>query len=305
MNQILSIENNNKKNKRSKGTQTQPGIESIVKFFAIVILIFGLCMIGTGSYSMYKDSVGKQETSKPTISIQNLSETEIVLKVSHDKELTKVTYSWTGKGLNEIECEGKKTVEEKIEIPSGTNTLTIYTSDINGEENSHQQVYTLESETIIDFEVDGNSIKVIAEGQNELSYMTYRWDEEEETRVDINDTKIEHNVDIPVGLHTLTVIVVDSNNKTTTKEQEVKGVTKPKLEVTTDGVANFIIKASDEQGLEKVEFIINENEKYRINLEGRKELEYAYPLHDGENRLKVVIYNINGVTETRKVKLTK
>ena len=85
--------------------------------------------------------------------------------------------------------------------------------------------------------------------------MTYRWDEEEETRVDINDTKIEHNVDIPVGLHTLTVIVVDSNNKTTTKEQEVKGVTKPKLEVTTDGVANFIIKASDEQGLE----LINEN----------------------------------------------
>ena len=126
MNQILSIENN-KKEKRRINSGTQPEIRSIVKFFAIVILIFGLSMIGTGSYSMYKDLVGETQTSKPTISIEKLSEREITLKIIHDKELTKVTYSWTGKGLNEIECEGKKTVEEKIEIPSGTNTLTIYT----------------------------------------------------------------------------------------------------------------------------------------------------------------------------------
>ena len=304
MNQILSIENNSKKERKKSGG-TQPNVQSIIRFFAVTILIFGLCMIGTGSYSMYKDSVGKKEISKPTIIIESLSENEITLKISHEKELSKVTYSWTGQGLNEIECSGKKSVEERIEIPSGTNTLTIYASDIDGEETSYQKTYTLESETTIDFEVDGNTIKVIAEGKNELSYMTYRWDDEEETRIDINDIRVEQNVDIPVGLHTLTVIVVDVNNKTTTKEQEVKGVTKPKLEVTTDGVANFIIKASDEQGLEKVEFIINETEKYFINLEGRTDLEYAYPLQDGENKLEVRIYNVNGVSEVKKVKLTK
>lgn len=302
MNQILSVDNRWKKEKK-RSNKSQSDIQGIVKFFAMTILIFGLCMIGTGSYSMYKDS-NKKEINKPTIFVENVSETEITLKVSHDKELTKVTYSWTGKGLNEIDCKGKKSIEEKIAIPSGTNTLTIYASDIDGQEISYQKAYTLESEIEINFEVDGNSIKVIAEGENELSYMTYRWDEEEETRIDINDMKIEQNVNIPVGEHTLTVIVVDSNNQTSTKEQKVKGVTKPKLEVTTDG-ENFIIKASDGQGLEKVEFIINETEKYWINLEGRKELEYAYPLHDGENRLKVTIYNTNGVTETKKVKFTK
>lgn len=302
MNQILSVDNRWKKEKK-RSNKSQSDIQGIVKFFAMTILILGLCMIGTGSYSMYKDS-NKKEINKPTIFVENVSETEITLKVSHDKELTKVTYSWTGKGLNEIDCKGKKSIEEKITIPSGTNTLTIYASDIDGQEISYQKAYTLESEIEINFEVDGNSIKVIAEGENELSYMTYRWDEEEETRIDINDMKIEQNVNIPVGEHTLTVIVVDSNNQTSTKEQKVKGVTKPKLEVTTDG-ENFIIKASDGQGLEKVEFIINETEKYWINLEGRKELEYAYPLHDGENRLKVTIYNTNGVTETKKVKFTK
>lgn len=304
MNQILSVENNYKKQKRGNSGNTLE-IQSIIKFFAVIMLIFGLCMIGTGSYSMYKDSVGIASTSKPTITIESTSEKEITLKITHNKNLSKVSYSWTGGAVNEIDCTDKKSVEQTIEIPTGTNTLTVYASDVNGLESNHQRTYTLEGDITIDFEVDGNSIKVLADGKNELSYMTYRWDDEEETRIDINDIQTEQNVEIPKGLHTLTVIVVDVNNQTETKEQEVQGVTKPKLEVGTDGSANFIIKASDEQGLEKVEFIINETEKYRIYLEGRKELEYAYPLKDGENKLIVTIYNVNGITEVKKVKLIK
>ena len=140
--------------------------------------------------------------------------------------------------------------------------------------------------------------------------MTYRWDEEEETKVDINNSQIEQTIEIPKGLHTLTVIVVDQNNKTEKKEQEVKGVTKPKLEVTTDGLA-FFIKASDEQGLTKVEFIINETQKFRLDLkaelslEERKQFEYQYPLQDGENKLEITVYNESDVTETFKARFNK
>ena len=81
--------------------------------------------------------------------------------------------------------------------------------------------------------------------------MTYRWDEDEETKIDINDTSIETSIEIPKGLHTLTLIAVDENNKSETIEQEVNGVTRPNLLVTTDGSSNFIIKASDEQGIKK------------------------------------------------------
>ena len=147
-------------------------------------------------------------------------------------------------------------------------------------------------------------MKITANGINQLQYMTYRWDEEDETRIDIENNSIEETIEIPKGLHTLTVIVVDVNNQTETKEQEVNGVTKPKLEVTTDGSDNFIIKASDEQGIKKIEFIINEEERYVLNLEKelsleeRKEFEYAYPLHEGENKLEVTVYNESDVTET-------
>lgn len=157
----------------------------------------------------------------------------------------------------------------------------------------------------IDFSAEGNNVKVKATGEKELAYLTYRWDENEETKIEINDTDIEQKIEIPKGLHTLTVIVVDIDNISETKTQEVKGVTKPKVEIATDGSDNFIIIATDEEGLAKVEFIINETEKYLLKLDGRTELEYPYPLHDGENRVKVKVYNVNDISETAQETFTK
>ena len=190
------------------------------------------------------------------------------------------------------------------------NTLNVYVKDINNQEISYSQQYINEGDISINFEVEGNNIKIMAEGKEKLAYLTYRWDEEDETEVEINDYTKEHVVEIPKGLHKLTVIAVDTNNNTQTEEQEVKGVTRPKLEVTTDGT-NFIIKAADEEGIKKVEFIINETDKKRLNLnevlplEQRKEFEYAYPLHEGENKLEIRVYNESDISEIVKVKYNK
>lgn len=317
MNQILSIDNNSpkdkgKKNKKKEKIKNNAPIEiqTILKFFTISMLIFGICIIGTGSYSMFKESSKGETKTKPVIYVEEATEGEIRLRVTHDKALSTISYNWNEEETNQVPCSGKKTVETTIEIPSGTNTLKVYASDINGQEIEYQKVYTMESDININIEPEGNNLKVTANGINQLQYMTYRWDEEDETRVDIESNQIEETIEIPRGLHKLTVIVVDINNHTETKEQEVNGVTKPKLDVSTDG-ENFIIHASDEQGLTKVEFIINEVDKYRLDLEAelspedRKEFEYAYPLNDGENKLEVTIYNESGVTETFRAKFNK
>ena len=309
MNQILSIEDTKKKNKKSK-KQKMPknsgpiAIESILKFFAIAILIFGIFMIGSGSYSMYTNSQEDIANVKPTIQVEE-NETEISLRVSHSRALSKVTYKWNNDEEVELQASGKKDVSQTIEIPTGENTLTIYAQDENGQETTYQKSYTLEGDITIDFALDGNNIKVTASGKNELSYMTYRWDEEEETRVDINNTQIEQSIEIPKGQHTLTVIVVDENNTTETKEQEVKGVTKPNLEITTDGSSNFIIKVSDEEGLKRLEFTVNDTDKYKLELEGRTELEYQWPIEEGENILDVTVFNQSDVTETMRVRVNK
>ena len=309
MNQILSVEDTKKKNKKSK-KQKMPrnsgpvAIESILKFFAIAILIFGIFMIGSGSYSMYTNSQEDTANVKPTIQVEE-SETEITLRVSHSRALSKVTYKWNNDEEVELQASGKREVSQTIEIPTGENTLTIYAQDENGQETTYQKSYTLEGDITIDFALDGNNIKVTASGKNELSYMTYRWDEEEETRVDINNTQIEQSIEIPMGQHTLTVIVVDVNNTTETKEQEVKGVTKPNLEITTDGSDNFIIKVSDNEGLKRLEFTVNDTDKYKLELEGRTELEYQWPIEEGENILDVTVYNQSDVTETMRVRVNK
>ena len=312
MNQILSVESPKRENKKNR-TRTKGPLEinSILRFFAVSLLIFGIFMVGNGSYSMYKDSINKRTTMKPTIYVEEISETELRLQVTHDKNLSKVSYSWNEEEATEIDCKGKKKVEQTIKIPTGDNTLNVYAVDIEGQEINYSRNYTLQGEINIDLEVDGNNIKILANGKNELSYMTYRWDDQDEERIEINSTQTEQTISIPKGLHTLTIIVVDINNKTETKEQEIKGVTKPKVEVTTDGSANFIIKASDEEGIKRVEFIINETDKKMLNLdqvlplEQRKEFEYAYPLQVGENKLEVRVYNESDVSEVARVLVRK
>ena len=312
MNQILSTQNS--KGKKEKLNSNGPiEIKKIVKFFSIIILLFGICLIGTGSYSMYKESQNGESKIKPTINIvqETPESNEITLNVTHNKSLSKVTYNWNNGEETEIQCNGKKNVEQKIEIPTGENKLTITAIDINGLESKAERQYTIEGDIKINIESENPKIKITASGKNQLSYMTYRWDEDEETKVDINDTQIEQLIDVPSGQHKLTVIVVDENNQTETKEQDVMGSKKPNLEVTADGTENFVIKASDEQGIKKVEFIINETKKMKIDLdqvkplEERKTFEYKYPLQDGENKLEVRVYNENDVVATSRVKFNK
>ena len=311
MNQILSVESP-KKEKKNKTRRTGPiEIEKIIKFFSIAILLFGVFMIGSGSYSMYQDSKSEGESNKPTIEIKEDAATEITLQISSNKELTKVTYHWNNEDEIEIDTKGKKKVEQKIEIPTGKNTLNIYAVDVNGKESTCQRQYTIQGDINVELKVEGNNIKITANGKEQLSYMTYRWDDDEETKVDINSMQTEQTIEAPKGTHTLTVVMVDINNKTETKTQEVKGVTKPKVEITTDGSANFIINASDEEGKKKVEFVINKEEQYVLNLdqvlplEQRKEFQYSYPLKDGENNLKVIVYNESNISETYEVVVRK
>ena len=314
MNQILSVEDTKKKKKKTKAPRNSGpvAIESILKFFSIAILIFGIFMIGSGSYSIYINSQEDTSNTKPTIQVEENEEgTEITLRVLHDKALSKVTYRWNNEEEIEIQTNNSRQVEQSIEVPTGDNTLTIYAQDLNGQETNYQRAYSLAGDITIDLSLNGNNIKVTATGKNELSYLTYRWDEEEEQRVDINNTEIEQDIEIPVGQHTLTVIVVDVNNSTQTKTQEVKGIVKPKLEVTADGTENFVIRASDNEGIKRVEFIVNETDKYAIDLDDvysideRKEFEYRFPLQEGENKLEVTVYNESDVSETVRVMFNK
>ena len=315
MNQILStsIPMDNKKKQTNK-THNPIEIEKILKFFGIVILIFGIFLIGIGVYKITQNQVQqKAENTEPTISIENKTENTILLKIINQKNIDRLEYGWNNEEPTIIYGNNGKYLEKEINVPAGSNILNVLVVDVDGKETTYEKQY--ERESNIEFEVSGNKIKIIYSGDTMISYMTYRWDEEEETRVEIQDTTIEKEIDTIKGLHTLTVVVVDENNNTDTKQQKINGVSKPKVEVTVDEQnEHFVIKASDEEKISKFSFKLNqdENQEYEMNLEDKDFKEIQYVLQDsmklqpGENTIEVTVYNSNGVsTESGLIKVVK
>ena len=290
-----------KKNKSNSPIETK----SILKFFGIAILIFGVLLIGTGVYAIYKNQSYQQEQNiEPTISIENKTENTIILKVTHKKNIARIEYWWNSQDRDIVNGNNGKYLEKEINIPSGKNTLHVLIVDEDGKEMTYEKQYELESN--IHLEVSGNKIKITYEGNTTISYMTYRWDEEEEKTIEINDTNIDEEIEAIKGLHTLTVIVVDENNNTDTKQQKINGVSKPKVTVSVDEQQeHFVIQASDDEKLSKIEFRLNQDEEqeFELNLEEMdlKELRYVLPselqLSEGENVIEVTVYNSNGVSE--------
>ena len=308
MNQILStdISGNKKRNKNSKPIE----INNIVKFFAIAIIIFGIFIIGIGAYSIIDYQKEQQEENiEPTIQIENKTNNSIILKVTHKKNIESLEYGWNDEEKVFVNGNNGRYLEKEITIPSGTNTLHVIIRDEDGKEITYEKQYEIESN--INIEISGNKIKISYEGNTQLSYMTYRWDEEEEKRVEVNGTSIEEEIDAIKGLHTLTVIVVDENNNTDTKVQKVNGVSKPKISLGVDDTKeHFVIMTSDDEKLEKVEFKLNQDDEvYELNLgdQNTKELNYRVPfeLQSGENIIEVTVYNSNNISEQITVRFVK
>lgn len=315
MNQILSTSmpmDSKKKQKQKNGKPIALG--SIIKFFGIAILIFGGLLVGVGVFSMTQNPAQqKEENVEPTISIENKTENTILLKIIHQKNIDRVEYGWNDEEMTVLYGNNGKYLDEEINIPSGNNTLHVLVVDVDGNEATYDKQY--ERESNINIEVSGNKIKITYSGDTMISYMTYRWDEEDEKRVEIQDKNIEEEIDALRGLHTLTVIVVDENNNTDTKQQKINGVAKPKVEVTVDEQKeHFVIKASDEDKISKFSFRLNQDDsqEYEMDLKDKdfKEIEYILPdslkLQPGENIIEVTVYNSNGVsTETGIIKFVK
>lgn len=308
MNQILATmtpEKRKTKNTKNKNNSYhQPAdIKKVMMVFAIALIIFGICVIGSGSYAILKKQGTISKESKPIITTESITSASIALKVTHNEGIKEVTYTWNEEAEQTIQGNNQKYITQEIELPSGINTLYVRVTDVNGQIATFEKQYELEND--INLEVIDNKIKVTYEGTTEIAYMTYRWDEEEEKRIEINNETVEEEIEVQRGTHTLTVVLVDINNKTETKEQQIKGVSKPKLDVTTDG-ESFIIKASDEIGLEKIDFVINEDpdKKFRVRT-SEKEFEYKYPLEEGENKIEITAYNTDGMTTVTRVKFTK
>lgn len=324
MNQILSTGDNSKKKKekKTKNKKYQPNnysgqtsdIVSVARVFAISLIIFAIFVIGSASYGLYKSEENKSNVGtgtvqvKPTISVENVEGTQntVLLKVTSNTGLEKVIYQWNDGQQVTLNGNGGKYIEQKIQVPNGTNNLSISAIDVLGNENIYTKQYKLNSKINLEATSEGK-IKITYDGDVEVSYMTYRWDEEEETKVDINDTTIDYEIDTLSGRHTLTIVVVDINNTTETKVQETNGISIPKIDISlNDDETAYIIKVTDEIELKEVIITLDEDEskKYGQKLSG-KEFRFEIALKEGDNKMKVEVTNSDDQKAEKMVKFSK
>jgi hypothetical protein len=314
MNQILSVnsDNDRKKNRKSGGGPIE--IMKVARFFAVVLVIFGVFLIGTGSYAIYKENKDVVEVAtSPEITREYKDERTLLIKIMHDKNIATVTYRWNDDAENVIEGNQRKYIEQVIQIPGGVNTLEIVATDENGQSQTYEETFEYDDGIVVEQIENSNNLKVSGEFDKQISFMTYRWDDDEETTIsDIDSKVLNEQIEIPKGQHTLTIVIVFSNNEQITKIQEVKGVTAPTIEVTVDpNYENITIDVTDEEGLDKIEITLvgeseEENVMQRLIAEDNQtEIVYTIPVQEGENKLEIKAYNVNGITTTEKKKLNR
>lgn len=298
MNQILYIQ------KSKNGNSLE--INSILKIFAIAIIILGVILIGKGVYGIVASS-NQAQGQEPIVATKQI-EGKLQLNITHNIAIDKVIYSWNNEEEVIMQGRGQTNIVETIQMPVGTNTLNLKIIDSNKKETTYiKQYYKADRDMVepeIELVVEGSKVKIVAKDETKLHYIMYCWNEEDNTVVEAREEspkKVEEKISILKGENKLTIIAVDSAGNETTKEQMFKGAKKPTIEVVQEN-DELVIKVKDEESIKKIDITLNgeyfstdpENTGTSLNM---AEVELRQKLKAGANTITVTVYNISGLSE--------
>lgn len=309
MNQILITgeEQKTEKVKTKKVKKVLP-IKGISRFFAISIIIFGICIISGSAYANEKINEFVKACMKPEISlIRNDDNNTITINVTHIRELKNVTYNWTDDEQVTIPITNQKSISETINLKGGRNTLNVYASDESGQVQTIKELFIAENIPEIEsIESVENGVKISIKCEDKLDYLQYSWDNGEKQKIEISEKKYEGIINAPRGKHTLKIEVVSINGMKSELTREVIGDTEPTVNVQSQLVnekPTFIIDAEDDELITVVTIIHNGGEKQVINVNQKtyhKEIEMT---ESGENTLIITVTNKNGLQKTRRIRV--
>lgn len=307
MNQILDYN----PNKNSGGKPS--GSDTIVRVFAVLIACFAICLVAGGIYGVHKNKKTVAEApAAPTEAVISVEQGETTAKilVSHDKAIEKLIYSWDSGKENNVKGTGEASMEAEVPLLAGTHTLTVKVTDIDGVEATYQEEITSETGEdkiypVIDMGVtDQKKLKITATDETAIDFVTYRWNDEEEVKIEVSendDKKIEFEIDILKGKNDLLIVAVDKNNNSTTETKTFTGVTKPDITITigTDKKSGDV-KVFHENGIKDITLKINDMD-YNVAITEENPIEVTFPLPElsiGTNKILVTATSVDDtVTE--------
>ena len=309
MNQILSVgQENHKEPKKDKQINygrpsDKANIKSIVRVFCILIILFGLVLVGDATYGI----ISSKPTLKDTIKVTaNPIGSQVTIRATGNMPLQSLTYRWGQGEETTVQGNGTVELETTVQIPTGNNILNMIVVDYYGNKNEYQKQYINQqndaSKPTIEISVSGNMLNIIATDDTEMSYITYSWNNQTPTRVDIehdeeNKKELRTSIEVLKGENTLSIVAVDSDGNSTSRTEKIKGANKPTFTVSSDG-NNLIINAKDEEGISKIEITVDgvttDTGDNPIN---KTEVDATIAITPGEHTVTVVVTNINGLKE--------
>lgn len=306
MNQILMTEDNNRnyKAKKPKVHSNKPiGTSSIVKVFAILILIFGLALVGNTVYAMMQSAKEAQLNKEPEVTTQR-SGNEVTIIAKCESGIRTMVYSWNDSTEKVIFGRNNTELKQTINIPTGESRLNITIINSKGKQSKFVKNYIQEAkdvtEPVIKIDSVNADIKITITDDTALDYVVYKYGDSDEVKITANPdnpTLIERTIQARPGQYTLKIEAVDKAQNYATKEQDVKGVNKPVIEVTPDpnDPSYIIIKATDEEGLRMISYYINQQE-YKTDPNtslNTKTFEWRQKVEKGQSNVTVHAYSIN------------
>jgi len=308
VNQILDTgeENLRKKVNKTKKVKRVLPVNVIVVFFALGIIILGICMISGSVYAKDKINEVVLASAKPQVDItRNDDDNTVEINVNHVRGIARIAYKWNNDEETVIDGNNRKNISEKIDLIGGENTLTVTIAEENGQSVTYEKKYQVGNIPVIKLEAVSNGVKLTATSEAKIENIVYNWDEGEEQKIEVGNTSYEGIINAPKGKHILKIKVVDENKMEAKKEQEVVGDTEPTVTVKpqfVDGKVAFVIEASDDEKLEKIEITHNGGAKQTEEINGTTYHKDIIMTTGETNTLIVTATNLNGLTKTVRVK---
>ena len=282
-------------------------INGIVLFYAICVIILGICIIAGSFYAKQKINETVEASIQPEIEIQRDDDNnEIKISATHIRGITNLTYQWNDEEEITIDAGNQKNVTTTIDLIGGENTLKISVTEENGKTKTLEKTFIAGNIPEIALEGIANGVKVIVTSEENIDYVQYCWDDEEVQKIEIEDKKeYEGIINAPAGEHTLKIEVADINGIKAEKEQRVIGDTEPTLKIESkfvNGNPTFVIDVEDDQSLTMLEISHNGGETQVIDLNAPT-YHHEVIMTEGQNTLIVRVTNINGLQKAHGVKV--
>lgn len=249
-------------------------LKAIVVFSALVlvltIVLVSLLIAGKNKKKQL-ESKKEKPASNPIIEVKTNGEDKLDIKVTHSEYLESVVYSWNDDVDTEKLYKTGRTKDytiPNVEIIGGTNTLTVIAKGILGGEAIYKNDFTNNKgkdvgkpEIKLSLEKKGKNIKVVVKDNDALSKVSYKWNEEEEHEIELQEdrqSEVSFNIKIIAGKNILHIFAKDNTGNITTVRKEYDGIEAPVLSfnATPDGKA-VILTATHPKGIKSIEYKLN------------------------------------------------